>query len=1074
MKKFLLLVMGTMLAFPTFAQDEDVTHLIKNPGFDEDLTFQIDGSIKEIVSTTTSLSARSWAYIAADSTVYAKPTTTSGQSRPDGRKLDAVNGFKGRVKGWKLESNATFPQCEWTYFGTVPYDLVPQSVPIADDGTTYLEVPARPTEFDGGEGFVYLRAGWTNSAIYKQVVSLPCAVYRLEYWTININPNTSSVAQDLTQITCRKDVFKDESGTGLNAQQWTKHEFEFTPTTDFTMQFGYEAANAGSGGQPIVALDGIKLYKIGEADMEELMRADIFDYTRDIQDSAYTLSGELMSEFLDAAMEIEDMSDGASPEELQQLLQDAKDLMVKLLQAQKDLAALTALVDEANRIAETTDYPGLDAFKEAIDKYTVLLEEGTSDEVAQALKDLEKDITTYYMSQEASVDNPANFTHLIQNPWFVNKEAEPTVYDDGTVYYPLAEEHAYSNGSSCSDANSTGWYIGNSGGDQRTNYVQQLSCWNAWQNSGTDLSISQDLTDLPNGFYKVSAQMITQPGCVTDQHVFAKSTLQTGKSNTLAEGLWIDSDPYNGTWETLTTTDAVIVVDGKLTIGATGSGDSQLTPMDYGGSLTDLRRGWFCVTDFKLLYCGPASEEQIAEALAGRVAEANEMINGMHFAADKAQAQETMAKYNEDANIETLSEVISLAETSEGKYNEIMESGKTIPTVTDSLASSPEAYGAARSIVEFALNYGNNWIASPEATYSEVDAIINEMKNYINTYAPVYNQASEVAATSDESVKSFLNNLLTPQLNTLTSAMQDEATVNGFVEELQKALLEAEKQNTYVQNPDATDYTSFIRNPKAEAETGWTLIKGTGNQNTNTGQYYNPNESGHRYFDSYNATPGALNFYGEQVIVGVPNGTYTIGVDVRTSGHGAFIFGGNGGAEKNDTTFKEIPLQTYSYIDDVTGNDTTVNATDRYGAIWQEACDIFVNMPDSDPSYFDTQAIVNANGGNGYGWEHLDIPGIVVDNHVIVIGMTTDSLRTNVPFTGTWFSATNWTLTMTEKGDNAGWEGPLSSGIRETVVEAQKPNDGIYTINGVKVNAINGKGLYIIIRDGNAKKVLMK
>ena len=94
MKKILLLVMGTMLAFPSFAQEgEDVTHLIANPGFDEDLTFQVDGSMKEIVSTNSSLSDRSWAYIAVDSSVYAKPKTTSGQSRPDGRKLEATNGF---------------------------------------------------------------------------------------------------------------------------------------------------------------------------------------------------------------------------------------------------------------------------------------------------------------------------------------------------------------------------------------------------------------------------------------------------------------------------------------------------------------------------------------------------------------------------------------------------------------------------------------------------------------------------------------------------------------------------------------------------------------------------------------------------------------------------------------------------------------------------------------------------------------------------------------------------------------------------------------------------------------------
>ena len=1063
MKKILLLV---------FAQEgEDVTHLIANPGFDEDLTFQIDGSMKEIISTNNSLSDRSWAYVAVDSSVYAKPKTTSGQSRPDGRKLEATNGFIGRINGWTIETNQTFPKCEWVYFGSIPYDLQAQAIPIADDGTTYLEVPQRPRAVEGENvGFAYLRAGWGGKATYKQVVSLPCAKYILTYWAINLNKSATN-GTNLSKVTCRKDVFKDE--TGFNDTEWTMHTIEFTPTTDFTMEFGFESSG-GSGSNPFLCIDGIKLFKVGEADVEELLKSDIFDYTREVQDSAFTLTGEVATYFLDAALELEDMCDGASPEELQQLLVDAKNLKEKLLQAQKDMASLMGMIDEANKIIETTNYPGLYEFREAINKYTMLLEEGGPDEIAQALVDFQKDITTYYMSQEATIDNPANFTHLVQNPWFVNKEAEPTVSEDGSVFYPLAEEHSYVNGSNPSDANSTGWTIGNSGGDQRTNFVQQLSCWNAWQNSGIDLSISQEITDLPNGFYKVSAQMITQPGCVTDQHVFAKSSLQSAKSNTLAEGLWIDSDPYNGTWETLTTTDAVIVVDGKLTIGAAGSGDKELTPMDFGGSMTDLRRGWFCVTDFKLLYCGPANEEQIAAALAGRVAEANEMINGMHFAADKASAQEIMAKYSEDANIETLSEAIALAETSEGKYNEIMEAGKTIPTVTDSLATSPEAYGAARNIVEYALNFANTWIASSEANYTDVDGIINQIKNYINTYAPVYNQASELAATSGEDVKSYLNNLLIPQASTLTSAMQEGAVIDEYVEALNQAIMEAEKQNAYAQNPDATDYTGFIRNPKAEAEAGWKLERGTGDKNSTSGQYYNTNESGHRYFDSYNSTPGALNYYGEQVVVGIPNGTYTIGVDVRTAGHGAFIFGANGGAEKKDTTFLEIPLQTYSYIDDATGNDTTVYATDHYGTIWQEACDKFANMPDSDPTYFDTQAIVNANGGNGFGWEHIDLPGIVVDNHVIVIGMTTDSLRTGVPFTGTWFSATNWTLTLTQKGDNSGWDGPLSTGIKETVIEAQKPNDGIYTINGVKVNAINDKGMYIIIRNGNAKKVLMK
>ena len=69
MKRLLLFAMGAMVSMASFAQEEDVTHYIQNAGFDEDLTFQVDGTMKEAISTNTSLSGRSWAYIAADSTV---------------------------------------------------------------------------------------------------------------------------------------------------------------------------------------------------------------------------------------------------------------------------------------------------------------------------------------------------------------------------------------------------------------------------------------------------------------------------------------------------------------------------------------------------------------------------------------------------------------------------------------------------------------------------------------------------------------------------------------------------------------------------------------------------------------------------------------------------------------------------------------------------------------------------------------------------------------------------------------------------------------------------------------------
>ena len=1067
MKKFLLFALVAMIGMPVLAQDEvgdDVTKYVINAGFDEDLTFQKDGKMKDAVSTDREAggnNSRSWAYIAADSTVYARPKATTSQSRPDGRKMEAVNGFKGRVQGWTMESNAPFPQCEWTYFGTVPYDLASQAVPIADDGTTYLEVPARPTEFDGGEGFVYLRAGWTNSAIYKQVVNLPCAKYRLEYWTININPNTSAVAEDLTKIVCRNEEFKDEEGTGLNAQVWTKHEFEFTPTTEFTMQFGYQAANAGSGGQPIVALDGIKLYKIGEADAVELFQSDCYY----LMDQFEALQGE-MSDYQGLYGEMEDVKNelygmiNEDVEELKAALEAIKAAIAKYQQVQKDVVTLDELIAKAETLVYSTDYPGKEALSDAIDKYSAVLDEGGADAIAAAIEGMNQAIKEYYASQVATRDDPADYTFYIQNPWFVGAKGEPTLNADGTYTFPneFDEEKPYTVGSAPFDGTSEGWYMGEGGGDQRLNWRQGRTCWNAWNNNFNTVSIAQDITGLPNGLYKVAADLITQSGMATDQHTFAKSSLQSAVSNPLADGLWDEGEM--GTWTTLTTEQWVIVADGKLTIGALGTGAA-----DTGAA------GWFCATNFKLFYFGEATEDEIAEATAARVAEVKALVDGMHFAADKAKAEEILFNYDIAKDLEMLNEAAALAETSEGKYNEIMAEGKTIPTVEAGLADG--SYGEAAAIARFALDYVKDYIASNEATYEAVDAKLDEAKNYINTYVPVFMEAAEfLAGAQSQAVKNALGTTMNDQKAILLSEMKDKATVDALVEELKTMLYNVKKQETYDADPDGTDYTSFIQNPKAESTTGWDIDKGTGNGPTNGGEYFDSNDSGHRYFDSYNATDSVLNFYGEQVVLGVPNGTYTVGAAVRTSAPGAFIFAGNCGEAKADTLWKEIPMQTYTYLDDETGEEMTDKATNKWGAIWENACERFETMTDSDPDYFYIQGIVNANGGNGYGWQYLEITGVEVKDHKIVIGMCTDIARTGKQFEGTWFSVTDWTLTLTKKGDNSGWDGPLATGINEIATETLAV-DGIYTVNGVRTNKLQ-RGLNVVVRNGKAMKIMVK
>ena len=172
-KTLLLMTLGAFAAMSMTAQEiEDYTQYIANPGFDEDLTFQIDGTMKPAVVTDHSLSDRSWAYISEDSTLYARPKSDSSKNRPDGRKLEAVNGFIGRIKGWTVESSAAFPGCEWVYFGNVPYGLGAEAVPTSDDTNGFLYMPEVPTEF-GDETNVaaaYMRAGWGGWVIYKQEV----------------------------------------------------------------------------------------------------------------------------------------------------------------------------------------------------------------------------------------------------------------------------------------------------------------------------------------------------------------------------------------------------------------------------------------------------------------------------------------------------------------------------------------------------------------------------------------------------------------------------------------------------------------------------------------------------------------------------------------------------------------------------------------------------------------------------------------------------------------------------------------------------------------------------------------
>lgn len=1038
MKKLLLFAMGAALAMPTMAQEEDVTNLIKNAGFDEDMTFMADGSMKEITSTTTSLSDRSWAYIATDNTVYAKPKESSSQQRKDGRlKTDATNGFIGQVNGWKVESNQAFPKCEWVYFGIIPYGLGGDAVPIADDGDTYLTVPEKPADDSGDDniGALYLRAGWGAWATYSQELMLPVAEYRLEYFVRNANlagSQNNTGAKNLCQVSWL-DIEEGKTVSvvdddGFNSAEWVKHEITFTPISKVKIQFGFESSG-GSGTNPFIWIDGIKLYKTGEADTDAIISG--LEYMFSILASEASNEGfeALAGEISDYSAEFDGIITDKGEEAGLAEINDKYELY------QKAVASADAYRSILSKMADLlgTNYPGKTEFQAAYNKIDGYKNNGTAEDIIGAEEEGNNAIKAYIMSQKDSATeaNPADFTYFIQHPYFVNDGIDITSEAEGNL-------------------NSTGWYVaGDDGGDQNAKVCQSFPCWNAWKQGINRIAVAQDLTDLPDGYYTVSAELITQADYANGtQHVFAKSEVDQAESENLTVGNW-DGDNTWGTGQwTNFTTKKVIVQGGKLTIGAEGAGNGASD-----------QSGWFCVTNFRLYYLGEAPANALDEKFNDFKSECEMFAAGMHFAADRSEFESAINAGGDVAEaMKNLLAAYDEAKSSEAKYQEYMQEGKTLPTVESTL--NGEGYGAATEIVRFAYDQTMAWINSSEATYKEVDNKVNLLKNYLNTYAPTYNSAAEMVNAATGTAKQILENLMAEQKAQLTSEMQTAEVVNQLKSDLEVAMANANKQIIW-DTEGATDYTAFILNPNAEALAGWNFEMGNGDGNgEKSGQWFDG--SGTRYFDTYNSA-GLTDFIGWQLVNGLPNGTYDLGLYARTPAEGAYVFyAEDADAQKQ---FVEIPLNYY--FDD---EGIEQIASDKYGPMWQEAEEAFNNGSQDEQ----VLAIYNANAGAGRGWKRMTIEGITVANHRLLIGMAcgSEALGTEKVFSGAWFSVGGWTLTLTSKGNNDGWAGPLADGI-ETIATDLKSADAIYTLSGVKTRSMQ-RGLNIIVSGGKAVKVMVK
>ncbi len=172
---------------------------------------------------------------------------------------------------------------------------------------------------------------------------------------------------------------------------------------------------------------------------------------------------------------------------------------------------------------------------------------------------------------------------------------------------------------------------------------------------------------------------------------------------------------------------------------------------------------------------------------------------------------------------------------------------------------------------------------------------------------------------------------------------------------------------------------------------GWYLLVAPSNREdhyTSSGEYYTGNQNV-RYLDGY--SDWGLNYQVEREKTDVAPGTYTLSVVARTNGKGAYVYAIADGRK---------------YMVEIPANGNTS------GNIWAEAkrrlsvADSLSSNPDE--TYY--QNIVEANDGNGYGWNRVEIKNIRSTKGSVRYGISTKSSFTGTTFAGQWVSAADFNL----------------------------------------------------------------
>lgn len=722
---------------------------------------------------------------------------------------------------------------------------------------------------------------------------------------------------------------------------------------------------------------------------------------------------------------------GYSEEEVNAVILELDSRWARVEEAMKLYAELQALLDYAENDLIDLDYPGVDDLFDLIfEAYDCLdedLEQNTNEELLAMKEKMEEGIADYIRSQEASEDVAADYNYFVPNPNFEEKgEWTWSVVGGGTDQWNGGCRPTEEGGANRQGVNLWGWGI-------------------------TSVDVHQTLTGLPNGLYKVSAELITQAGYATDQHVYAIGAATVTSENLQYEG-W---DTYE--WTTLTTTDYAVVIDGTLTIGAASS---------KGGTNSE---AWFQATNFQLYYYGEASVERLQAAWESLEAQAIEAVDflipneekAVAAALEAATPKAAAGDYVDACN--TLRPVIaewdSIIVASKNFYGGYYAKLDTIRLY--------DAYEGCEMVYEFAdaaVALADAILESDTASckiFPGLDAKLHSYANYAAALRDAENEMKNEEAGYEQANIDFLKTkVIDPQLKELTATLCNTADCDAATEVLKKATIMLQNSTIEFDELEEGDVTHIIKNADVEAdlEGNWIVVQGGAqNYGRNASEHYS-GVADNDYIDAWHPTAGTNTATFYQEFAGIPDGTYRLAVAARTDGNNVWLYAATTPDVKDEST-QFVEVKNYgAWRGDIWAEDSLA---------WEAAGRPEENMTEAYP-YFMARYNSELGYGEGYGWSWHEIE-VEVTNRYLAIGISANAAHTGKnQFTGTWFGADDWSLELVKKNEVQGEYNPFL-GV-ENVEVATPVVQGIYDLFGRRLDAITAPGLYIV----NGKKVLVK